>query len=252
MHSNWPEACDRSEKSQLATNCIQNCSSVIHGLVIQGDAQTVALKLRVRTSNDMAVYLQNATKLLRRSTRSLATVVSTSTNGSPALPSTLAPVMDTASAEHDGPLRPHLKLSVNPDHGLYGFFRLKTNENSHSKLREDGKPEYIAVEAPLQVNHAGAFLRLLPACNRLCACNDVLLTLCVCHRFPQGRSWNSSELRRKSFKDLHTLWHILLRERNLLATQKAERKRLTVPPMLSPIYPEQVQKVRGILSPDNR
>ena len=43
-----------------------------------------------------------------------------------------------------------------------------------------------------------------------------------------GRSWNAVELRRKSFKDLHTLWYILLRERNLLATQRAEGKRLGV------------------------
>ncbi|KAF8486600.1 mitochondrial 39-S ribosomal protein L47 (MRP-L47)-domain-containing protein [Gautieria morchelliformis] len=80
-------------------------------------------------------------------------------------------------------------------------------------------------------------------------CGSDIMSVIV---IPQGRSWNTSELRRKSFKDLHTLWYILLRERNLLATQKAERKRLTVPPMLSPFYPEQVQKVRGILSPDRR
>ena len=43
-----------------------------------------------------------------------------------------------------------------------------------------------------------------------------------------GRAWNAVELRRKSFKDLHTLWYILLRERNLLATQRAEAKRLDV------------------------
>ena len=43
-----------------------------------------------------------------------------------------------------------------------------------------------------------------------------------------GRGWNATELRRKSFKDLHTLWYIVLRERNLLATQKAEAKRLGI------------------------
>lgn len=40
-----------------------------------------------------------------------------------------------------------------------------------------------------------------------------------------GRSWTASELRRKSFKDLHMLWYVLTRERNLLATQREEARR---------------------------
>ncbi|KAM0790351.1 hypothetical protein ACM66B_003235 [Microbotryomycetes sp. NB124-2] len=41
-----------------------------------------------------------------------------------------------------------------------------------------------------------------------------------------GRSWTSFELRRKSFEDLHTLWYILVRERNVLLTQREEARRL--------------------------
>jgi len=41
-----------------------------------------------------------------------------------------------------------------------------------------------------------------------------------------SRSWNAGELRLKSSKDLHTLWYVLLMERNRLATAWEELHRV--------------------------
>ncbi|KAF9463039.1 mitochondrial 39-S ribosomal protein L47 (MRP-L47)-domain-containing protein [Collybia nuda] len=84
------------------------------------------------------------------------------------------------------------RIPVREDHGLYGFFRRKDGADLIGDAR------FEVVETPERMQHA------------------------------TGRGWKASELRLKSFEDLHTLWYILLRERNLLATQKEEVRRMGV------------------------
>lgn len=92
-------------------------------------------------------------------------------------------------ARKPGALRPHLGVQVDPNHGLYAFFRKKI---------EDNVAKYETIEnVDFRTSHT-------------------------------GRAWTAAELRRKSFKDLHTLWYVLLRERNLLATQREEGRRLGI------------------------
>lgn len=97
----------------------------------------------------------------------------------------------------EGPLRPHLGVGVNPNHGLWAFFR-KT-------VGGDNAESYETLE---KVDPASQY---------------------------SGRAWSAAELRRKSFKDLHTLWYVVLRERNLLETQLLEVRRLGVVSELTPI-----------------
>ena len=51
---------------------------------------------------------------------------------------------------------------------------------------------------------------------------------------PTGRAWDKGELRNKTFEELHQLWYLCVKERNRLATEKAELKRLKMEEQLIP------------------
>jgi len=49
---------------------------------------------------------------------------------------------------------------------------------------------------------------------------------------PTGRPWASKELRLKSFDDLHKLWYVLLKERNMLMTEIAHTNKSKMPELM--------------------
>ncbi|KAG6830974.1 hypothetical protein H0H87_006625 [Tephrocybe sp. NHM501043] len=124
---------------------------------------------------------------------------------------------DASPAHYKRPRKLHRilkeKAPVREDHGLYGFFRKKENAD---ELTGEAKYEVVEESASKQKQ--------------------------------TGRSWRASELRLKSFKDLHTLWYILLRERNLLATQKEEARRMGVSDTFSQVSLSRVHHTRKAMA----
>ena len=55
-----------------------------------------------------------------------------------------------------------------------------------------------------------------------------------------GRAWKSSELRLKSFDDLHKLWYVLLKEKNALLTEYYDCESRNV----AMTHPERLHKVK--------
>ncbi|KAK0488807.1 mitochondrial 39-S ribosomal protein L47 (MRP-L47)-domain-containing protein [Armillaria novae-zelandiae] len=90
------------------------------------------------------------------------------------------------------------KIETSKTHGLYAFFRRRQGEDLV------GEDQYDVLGGLYEED----------VVNR------------------SGRAWKASELRLKSFTDLHTLWYVLLREQNLLATQAEEVRRAGIAPRM--------------------
>ncbi|KAL1757895.1 organic solute transporter Ostalpha-domain-containing protein [Schizophyllum commune] len=89
------------------------------------------------------------------------------------------------------------RVPTRDDHGLYGFFRRSVEEDAQG---DDRFLMFDPVDNPPQLA-----------------------------KYIGGRSWSAAELRLKSFSDLHTLWYVCLRERNILETQRNLARRMEIP-----------------------
>ncbi|KAJ9100901.1 hypothetical protein QFC20_005317 [Naganishia adeliensis] len=102
---------------------------------------------------------------------------------------------------------------INPDHPLWKFFRV--DPRLTQPLGGMGMTAAEIAEGVYEESEGEGMITLEPIFG-----DEANLS--------SGRSWTAKELRQKSFTDLHTLWYILLRERNVLATQREERRRLGI------------------------
>lgn len=91
-------------------------------------------------------------------------------------------------------LRPLLQQHYHCQLQLHSAVAIQTNQCFHSSACAHGLEEFF--ETPLQEG-------------------DKPRT---------GKEWKAADLRRKSFDDLHKLWYVLLKERNMLASEQGRRK----------------------------
>jgi hypothetical protein len=102
-----------------------------------------------------------------------------------------------------------------------GFFRRRTGSQRRSErdLWYSSSAEILA-SALFVCLFVGVRWGFCELCSLFCLCRiDESVSLGFLLDIP-GRSWKASELRNKSWEDLHQLWYVMLKEKNLLLSQR--------------------------------
>lgn len=170
-------------------------------------------------STSRVIYQQSSTPTVAQNNQSEST--SQQSPSSPDISERYAPREKKLPSIFNNKVPAEKRVPVNPNHGLYAFFERRQVDNTKG-------------EQPDGTGNGNQISSTLPTWTE--------------SQSLSSRSWRASELRLKSFEDLHTLWFILLRERNLLSTQLEESRRLGVDIQQSTRVNERRYRVRKSMS----
>jgi large subunit ribosomal protein L47 len=147
--------------------------------------------------------------------------------------------------------RPSIPLSTNATTSCHHFYQQATNIPSITMniSATTSVRTFVSVSTPSYNEE----VKRHPL-ERLFRDNDDLMDS-ETGKYHVGRAWRASELRLKSFEDLHALWFVLLRERNLLETERwiarKAKTQMTNPARLSKVR-KSMSRLKTVLGERSR
>ncbi|EST05660.1 Ribosomal protein L47, mitochondrial [Kalmanozyma brasiliensis GHG001] len=156
--------------------------------------------------------LTRVSQPLRASAATARNISSSSRLAQAPVPRPTKPASQTQPSLPPTPKSQLEQIKQYPAHPLLQFFRTRPHEISDKAL---GGPAAYETGSKDSITPPKFHVRLPHAVHQ----SDL-------RKDGDSRSWLASELRLKSSKDLHTLWYVLLMERNRLATSWEELNRV--------------------------